>query len=99
MQDLIDPNLIQRQCDYVQIPMYFLEHPFHHEVGDRVVNINSIAKANVPPFGAYGVVVGVVDKHVQVVFDEPFVGGTDLGGKCTWMRGGNLEFLDVFNLE
>lgn len=38
--------------------MYFSTHPFWHEIGDRVINVNSAAKPGVPPFGATGTVIG-----------------------------------------
>jgi len=41
--------------------MYFKDHPFYHEIGDRVINVNSTAKPNVPPFGAIGTVIGVIN--------------------------------------
>lgn len=50
---------MQRESDYVFIPTYFSDHPFWHEVGDRVINVNSAAKSGVPPFGALGVVAGI----------------------------------------
>lgn len=53
---------------------------------------------NFPPFGSVGTVVGVLNMKVEVLFDEPFLGGNNLGGRCSFWRGCLMEFLDVFNL-
>ncbi|KAJ8903934.1 hypothetical protein NDN08_000465 [Rhodosorus marinus] len=57
-------------------------------MGDRVVNRSSETAV---PFGARGTVVGIFnnakDAYVEVVYDEPFVGGTSLNSRCTEMCG------------
>lgn len=60
------------------------------------------------PFGACGTVVGilgnkpengVLEVKVEVMFDRPFLGGTNLGGRCNWGRGAVVDFDDIFNLN
>lgn len=54
---------------------------------------------NVLHFGMTGVIVGILDTVYEVVFDHPFIGGTNLNGKCKNLRGGIINFTDVYNLE
>lgn len=56
------------------------------KVGDRVMNINSTMRAYVP-FGARGTVIGRTEDKVMVMFDNQFVGGTDLFQQCEQYRG------------
>ncbi len=51
------------------------------------------------PFGLSGIVVGIFNGLFEVVFDEPFMGGSNLMGRCSYFRGAIVEFLDVFNIE
>lgn len=49
------------------------EHPKIHKLGDRVVALNN----NYTNFGAYGVVVGVIDNGeimIEVLWDKPRFG-------------------------
>jgi len=68
------------------------------EVGERVV---CIAGTGIPPFGARGTVIGVYEEDgaVEVLFDEEFLGGTDLFGRCSDSRGGLLAAIDLLNLS
>ena len=45
-----------------------------------------------------GTIIGIIDRKIEVLFDEPFIGGSNLGGKCNYWRGALLDFIDVFNL-
>jgi len=36
---------------------------------------------------------------VEVLFDKPFLGGSNLGGRCKWGRGAVIDFDDIFNLS
>ena len=51
------------------------------------------------PYGLTGTIVGILDAKIEVVFDHPFIGGTNLGGRCPLLRGSVLHFYDVFNHE
>ncbi len=60
------------------------------------------------PFGASGTVVGILGNKpengllkikIEVLFDYPFIGGTNLGGRCSWGRGAVVNFDDIFNLN
>ena len=60
------------------------------------------------PFGAAGTIVGILGNKresdaleikVEVMFDRPFVGGSNLGGRCKWGRGAIVDFDDVYNLN
>ena len=53
--------------------------------GDRVVSWKSTGSV---PFGARGTIVGIRgDDVAEVVFDEPFIGGGTLNGRCMANRG------------
>lgn len=65
--------------------------PFRdYELGDRVVYI---ARSGAVPFGARGTVIGVhpSTKEVDVVFDQEFIGGSDLHGRCSGCAGKTLD--------
>lgn len=34
-----------------------------------------------------------------MLFDKPFIGGSNLGGRCALLRGAIVDFKDIFNLE
>ncbi|CAK71646.1 unnamed protein product (macronuclear) [Paramecium tetraurelia] len=79
------------------VPPLMTEHPKIHKLGDRVVALNN----NYTNFGAYGVVVGVIDNGeimIEVLWDKPRFGQTDLGGRCSPLRGSLVRFLDIFNI-
>ncbi|KFM26200.1 5'-3' exoribonuclease 1 [Auxenochlorella protothecoides] len=57
-------------------------------LGHRVV---ALGGTGVPPFGARGSVTALLPTAVEVVFDGPFAGGSDLGGRTP--RAGNLQQL------
>jgi hypothetical protein len=53
-------------------------------LGERVMNLRD----NGPiPFGLKGTVTGIVNNLLEVVFDEEFLGGTNLGNRCSDLRG------------
>lgn len=73
------------------------EKPPYHDLGDRIVVLNSHnwnAK-----FGSLGTIIGVYRASIEVLFDQPFVGATDLCGRVPKFRGQMLKFFDVFNLS
>lgn len=60
------------------------------------------------PFGAVGTIVGMLGNRqengvfkakIEVMFDSPFIGGNNLGGRCSWGRGAVVNFDDIFNLN
>ena len=51
------------------------------------------------PFGRIGTVTGIYKSKIEVLFDEPFIGGTDLSGRCGFFRGAVVDFLHIFNLS
>jgi len=65
-------------------------------LADRVVAVSS---SGIPPFGSRGTVVGVHDNFVEVLFDSPFTGGDDLGGRCTGNHGAVLPHYALLNLS
>jgi hypothetical protein len=58
-------------------------------LGDRVAVM--MAGQGRPPIGQQGSVVGVHPGAVEVLFDEPFVGGTELQGRCLGLCGAFLK--------
>ena len=62
------------------------------------MNLNCSTHDSIP-FGAIGIIVSINDNLFEVIFDEPFIGGCNLGGRCSYLRGGVVEFTDVFNLD
>ena len=66
-------------------------------LGDRVLNLGD----DVVPFGAVGTVVGVIrdTSRVEVLFDRPFLGGTDLNGACRPRHGAVMKWAHLLNLS
>ena len=59
------------------------------------------------PFGWSGTVIGilgnkpengVLEIKIEILFDQPFIGGTNLSGRCSWGRGAIVDFDDVYNI-
>lgn len=73
------------------------QKPYYHDLGDRVVVVNSM-HGHIK-FGMSGIIIGVYKEIIEVLFDEPFVGATSLHGRCPNFRGYILHFFDVFNLS
>ena len=67
------------------------------KVGDRVLNIYSKTRYYIP-FGLRGSVIGHTDDKVLVVFDKPFIGGTNIYGHCPAYRGAIVESKKLINL-
>jgi 5'-3' exoribonuclease 1 len=61
-----------------------------YELGDRVLYVG---RSGAVPFGARGVVVGIhpPSREVDVVFDQDFIGGSDLQGRCRGCAGKTLD--------
>lgn len=102
-----NPNQLYPHNEDNWIPPSFVEQPQWHFVGDRVVNLKCCGY-NFAPFGAQGTVVGilgnkfendVLEVKIEVLFDDPFIGGTNLGGRCSWGRGAVVNFTDVYNIK
>jgi hypothetical protein len=43
------------------------------------------------PFGATGIVIGIKPESLEILFDEEFIGGNDLNGRCSPLRGGEVK--------
>ncbi|KAG2447716.1 hypothetical protein HYH02_007176 [Chlamydomonas schloesseri] len=54
------------------------------ELGDRVVCVSSKGS---PPYGSRGTIIGVYEEACEVVFDEEFGGGSNLGGRVNGKCG------------
>ena len=63
-------------------------------MGNRVMNMNSSRREYIP-FGLRGTVVGRTEDKVIVMFDEQFLGGSDVFMHCEQYRGAfvNPNFL------
>jgi len=58
----------------------------------------TIAEREYIPFGMRGVVVGKTQNKVLVMFDEQFLNGTDLYGRCKLYRGAQVKSVNLLNL-
>lgn len=94
----VNPNFLVCHRSYRNIPIFYNDHPFYHDIGDRVICINQTTLNSIP-FGLSGTVVGVEDEKFEIVFDKPFIGGGNLGGRCSYGRGAVMNFSDIYNLE
>lgn len=65
------------------------------ELGDRVTMVSDRGTV---PMSAKGVVVGINDKLIDVVFDTPFIGGTTLMNRCESYRGVSISPSTILNL-
>jgi 5'-3' exonuclease len=97
MEPLVVPFLM-KFCSYEDVvwPPFGVQ-PYYHEEGDRVAFVNSQHQAI--KFGVCGTVIGVYKEFIEVLFDEPFIGGTHLFGRCPNFRGGVVRFFDLYNLS
>eukprot|EP01017_Pseudomicrothorax_dubius_P006840 TRINITY_DN1202_c0_g3_i6.p1 TRINITY_DN1202_c0_g3~~TRINITY_DN1202_c0_g3_i6.p1 ORF type:complete len:174 (-),score=22.41 TRINITY_DN1202_c0_g3_i6:256-777(-) len=77
---------------------YYACHPPDCSLLDRVVVINTLTPPYYAPFGAIGTIIGIVGSRFEVLFDDPFIGGTNLNGRTPWFRGAIMDFSDLFNL-
>lgn len=75
----------------------FSKHPSYPRLGHRLIYTNT-QNPNIS-FGRVGTVTGVYKHQLEVVFDEPFIGATNLGGRCGYFRGAVVSFLEIFNLS
>jgi len=98
-------NLEFRRVIVKNIPRHVLLQPAHaphklqnqmFELGDRVVFAQDSGGV---PLGLRGTVIGFEEKHVQVVFDQTFMGGSTLGGQCSPFRGMTVPAFSVINLS
>ena len=94
----INPVYLLKYCareDVVWPP--FGTRPYYHEEGDRVAFINSQHPAI--KFGMLATVIGVYKDLIEILFDEPFIGATNLNGRCPNFRGKIVCVFDLFNLS
>lgn len=85
-------------------PRQALLHPEHAEgrlqgqafdVGDRVVYVQNSGKVDI---AMRGTVVGINTSTLDVVFDQPIMSGSTLGGRCSENRGSIVPKSSVLNL-
>ena len=86
------------------VPRQALLHPEHAEgrlqaqtfaVGDRVVYVQNSGKVDI---AMKGTVVGINPSTLDVVWDQPIMSGTTLGGRCSENRGSVVPKSSVLNL-
>lgn len=70
--------------------------PSYHELGDRVIFINNYDTDIM--YGALGIITGIYNNRIEILFDEPFIGANNLNGRCPHFRGAVKNLFDVFNL-
>jgi len=66
------------------------------KLGDRVVFVQD---SGTVPIGAKGTVVGLDRLEVEVVFDDRFMSGMDLSGRCSMHRGMTVGPQSILNLS
>ncbi|KAK3846807.1 MAG: XRN 5'-3' exonuclease N-terminus-domain-containing protein [Linnemannia gamsii] len=66
------------------------------KLGDRVVFVQD---SGTVPIGAKGTVVGIDRLEVEVVFDDKFMSGMDLSGRCSMYRGMTVGPQSILNLS
>ncbi|KAF9206012.1 hypothetical protein BGZ49_003157 [Haplosporangium sp. Z 27] len=66
------------------------------QLGDRVVFVQD---SGTVPIGAKGTVVGIDRLEVEVVFDDKFMSGMDLSGRCSMYRGMTVGPQSILNLS
>ena len=64
-------------------------------LGSRVVNVSRGAV----PFGLAGTIIALKGSAVDVVFDQPFLSGTTLEGKCRERCGHSLDYRSLLPLK
>ena len=71
--------------------------PKAHNLGDRVVFINTFSKKI--NFGQTGTIIGIYNQKVEIYFDDFFIGAENLENRVNCFRGALVDFFDVFNLS
>ncbi|KAI0028225.1 hypothetical protein K488DRAFT_89959 [Vararia minispora EC-137] len=66
------------------------------DLGDRVTMVQDTGGV---PLSAKGVVIGLNNKNMDVVWDVAFMSGTSLGDRCSQYRGSTVEFNTCLNLS
>lgn len=66
------------------------------QLGDRV---GFVQDSGTVPIAAKGTVVGVDRLEIEVVFDDMFISGMDLGGRCSMYRGMTVRRQSILNLS
>ncbi|KAG0057268.1 5'-3' exoribonuclease 1 [Gryganskiella cystojenkinii] len=66
------------------------------KLGDRVVFVQN---SGTVPIGAKGTVVGLDRLEIEVVFDDRFMSGMDLSGRCSMHRGMTVGPQSILNLS
>jgi 5'-3' exoribonuclease 1 len=66
------------------------------ELGDRI--ISCVDEGSVP-VAAKGTVIGIHGLYLEILFDKMFMGGNDLGGRCSAYRGSIVPKNTVINLS
>ncbi|EGR32559.1 hypothetical protein IMG5_077960 [Ichthyophthirius multifiliis] len=97
-QIIIDPNFAIPANYDAPAKLFFEKQPHYHSLGDHVRYIGTFG-VKTAPFGLNGIVVGIIDDKFEVVFEKPFVGGNNLGGRCPPQRGLLVEFDEIYNLQ
>lgn len=62
-----------------------------------MLNLNSVLRQYVP-FGLRGTVIGRTEDKVMVMFDEQFIGGSNLFNQCENYRGALVNPNHLLNL-
>ena len=75
----------------------YRQHPSYPKLGHRIIYINS--QNDSIPFGKVGTVTGIYKSKIEVMFDQAFIGASNLCGRCNFFRGAVVSLYEIFNLS
>jgi len=96
-QEFMKPHVVfTERFPYWSSPFAFC-YSRDFKVGHRVINMNSTLREYIP-FGLRGTVIGRTEDKVIVLFDDQFIGGTDIHNHCQAYRGAFVNPNYLLNL-
>eukprot|EP01080_Neovahlkampfia_damariscottae_P002441 gene2441-3152_t len=91
--DILDPFLCYKPPDPFPFSYNYLND---FNLGDIVINISGTGSI---PFGMIGIIVSLLNDHVEIIFNEEFIGGTKLNGKLKSNLGQLSHVKSLLNLS
>jgi 5'-3' exonuclease len=94
---VLNPNYLYQEDDDCWIPPFISYEPAPFQLGDRVVNIRS-SDIHYIPFGEKGTVTAISNDFIEVMFDNPFLGGSTGNGRFSTHCSAYVKPLNLINL-